>query len=111
MGLEALQRGFFILYSKKDHARASRPEIKKQYWFGGVPGALTVVFASMTVQSSIGLTGTLALALIGQFLLSLILEHFGLLNQPKTKVTIANLLPTLLVAIGSILIIYGKVEM
>ncbi|MBF4332705.1 EamA-like transporter family protein, partial [Vibrio anguillarum] len=53
----------------------------------------------------------LALALIGQFFLSLILEHYGLLNQPKTKVTIANLLPTLFVAIGSILIIYGKVEM
>ena len=101
----------WLLYSifKKNDARANRPEIKKQYWFGGVPGALTVVFASMTVQSSIGLTGTLALALIGQFLLSLILEHFGLLNQPKTKVTIANLLPTLLVAIGAILIIYGKV--
>lgn len=102
-----------LLYSvfKKNDARANRPKIKKQYWFGGVPGALTVVFASLTVQSYIGLTGTLALALIGQFFLSLLLEHFALLNQPKAKVTLANLLPTLLVVIGSILIIYGKVEM
>ncbi|AZZ96198.1 DMT family transporter [Pseudoalteromonas sp. R3] len=96
---------------KENDDRANRPEIKKQYWFGGVPGALTVVFSSMTVQSYIGLTGTLALALIGQFLFSLIIEHFGLLNQPKTKATVANLLPTLLVATGAMLIIYGRVEM
>ncbi|WP_217517473.1 DMT family transporter [Vibrio metschnikovii] len=102
-----------LLYSifKKNDNSVNRPNVKKQYWFGGVPGALTVVFASMTVQSYIGLTGTLALALIGQFILSLLLEHFGWLNQPKVKITIANLFPTLLVAIGSILIIYGKVGM
>ena len=87
-----------------------RVYVEKKYWFGGVPGALTVVLASLTVQSDIGLTGTLALALIGQFLLSLFLEHFGWLNQPKVKVSITNLFPTALVAIGSIVVIYGKVK-
>ncbi len=98
----------YFVFKQSDNL-ANRPNVKKRYWLGGVPGSLTVVFASMTVQSDIGLTGTLALARIGQFLLSLTLEHFGLLNQPKINVTLANLMPTLLVLIGSILIIYGKV--
>ncbi|WP_434763975.1 DMT family transporter [Vibrio fortis] len=83
--------------------------LKSRYWFGGIPGAFTVVLASITVQSEIGLTGTLALALIGQFVLSLIIEHFGLFNQPTVRLSVANLVPIFLVTAGALLIIYGKV--
>lgn len=83
--------------------------LKSRYWFGGIPGAFTVVLASITVQSEIGLTGTLALALIGQFALSLIIEHFGLFNQPTVRLSVANLVPIFLVTAGALLIIYGKV--
>lgn len=100
-----------LLYTafKKGGITAIRHDVHTKYWFGGVPGALIVVISSITVQSYIGLTGTLALALIGQFIMSLFLEHFGWLNQPKVKINIANVFPTLLVMLGSILIIYGKV--
>ena len=67
-----------------------------------------MVLASITVQSEIGLTGTLALALIGQFTLSLLIEHFGLFNQPTVRLSLANLVPTLFVAAGALLIIYAK---
>jgi len=83
--------------------------VQKWYWFGGIPGAFTVVLASVTVQSGIGLTGTLALALIGQFIMSIFIEHVGLLNQPIIKLSLVNAFPTLLVTVGALLIIYGKV--
>lgn len=84
---------------------------QKRYYLGGVPGAFTVVLASVTVQSEIGLTGTLALALIGQFIFSLFVEHFGLLNQNVHKLSLVNVLPTLFVIVGSMLIIYGKASL
>jgi len=77
-------------------------------YLGGIPGSFTVVLASLTVQSEIGLTGTLALALIGQFIFSLLVEHFGLLNQKVNKLSFLNVLPSVFVIVGSILIIYGK---
>lgn len=82
--------------------------LKKRYWFGGIPGAFTVILASITVQSEIGLTGTLALALFGQFFSSLLIEYFGLLNQPRIQLSLKGLLPTVLVATGAMLIIFAR---
>ena len=82
--------------------------LKKRYWFGGIPGAFTVILASITVQSEIGLTGTLALALFGQFFSSLLIEHFGLLNQQRIQLSLKGLLPTVLVATGAMIIIFAR---
>ena len=101
-----------LIYSlfKNRNTEQIKPHItSRKYWFGGIPGALTVVLASLTVQSHIGLTGTLALALIGQFLLSICLEHFGWLGQPKTKASFSNFIPIVFVTIGSLIIIYAEV--
>jgi len=101
----------FLLYIIFIHRceKPAKESVAKKYWFGGIPGAFTVVLASVTVNSDIGLTGTLALALIGQFMLSLFIEHFGLLNQATVKLCFKNVFPTFLVAIGALIIIYGKV--
>lgn len=100
---------FLYLIFKSRGKFQAKIEVKNQYWFGGIPGAFTVVLASITVQSEIGLTGTLALALIGQFALSLLIEHFGLFNQPTVRLSFANLVPTLFVTAGALLIICAKV--
>ncbi|WP_261884320.1 DMT family transporter [Vibrio pelagius] len=98
----------YLIFRSRGRAH-EKVAIKNRYWFGGIPGAFTVVLASITVQSEIGLTGTLALALIGQFALSLLIEHFALFDQPKVRLSLANLVPTLFVSVGALLIIYGKV--
>ncbi|MEF1226675.1 DMT family transporter [Vibrio fortis] len=99
----------FLYWIFKSRGKSQQKvEVKNRYWFGGIPGAFTVVLASITVQSEIGLTGTLALALIGQFALSLLIEHFGLFNQPRVRLSLANLVPTLFVTAGALLIIYAK---
>ena len=97
----------FIIF-KDSGKTVLNSHLKKRYWFGGIPGAFTVILASITVQSEIGLTGTLALALFGQFFSSLLIEHFGLLNQPRIQLSLKGLLPTVLVATGAMLIIFAR---
>jgi transporter family-2 protein len=100
---------YLIFKSRGKSRKKVKVKVKNRYWFGGIPGAFTVVLASITVQSEIGLTGTLALALIGQFASSLLIEHFGLFNQPTVRLSLANLVPTLFVTAGALLIICAKV--
>lgn len=80
-------------------------QVPKLYYLGGLPGALTVIIASITVNSVIGLSGTLALGLIGQLVCSIACETLGLFGLQKRKLALIELLPISLVAFGSILII------
>lgn len=83
---------------------------KPPFWsyLGGIPGALTVVLAAITVNSSIGLSGTLALGLIGQIVFSLISDHFGLFGVPKKPFVWRDLLMVFSITLGSFLLIYFK---
>jgi transporter family-2 protein len=80
-------------------------DIPKLYYLGGLPGAFTVILASVTVNSVIGLSGTLALGLIGQLVCSILCEILGLFGLEKRTFTPIELLPISLVIFGSILII------
>ncbi|PXV93642.1 transporter family-2 protein [Lachnotalea glycerini] len=53
------------------------------YWYaGGAIGILTTIFQNITV-SNLGVSKTLALALFGQSIISIIIEHYGFLETPK----------------------------
>lgn len=79
------------------------------YYLGGIPGAFTVVLASVAVQSQIGLAGTLALGLLGQLLFSLLAEHFGWFQLKPKAISLASIIPVVCIATGASLIIYGRV--
>lgn len=56
------------------------------YWYsGGAIGILTTVFQNITV-SSIGVSKTLALALFGQSVISIVIEHYGLFDTPRKMI-------------------------
>lgn len=56
------------------------------YWYsGGAIGILTTVFQNVTV-SNLGVSKTLALALFGQSVISILIEHYGLFETPKRLV-------------------------
>lgn len=100
----------FGLYHVIKNAVGSQPppiksSIPKLYYLGGLPGAFTVILASITVNSVIGLSGTLALGLIGQLICSIFCEALGLFGLEKKTFTLMELLPISLVVFGSILII------
>lgn len=70
------------------------------YWYsGGAVGILTTVFQNVTV-SNIGVSKTLALALFGQSIISIIIEHFGLFETPKRYIHKKQLIGIFLILIG-----------
>lgn len=92
--------------SKTTHKEKNKPP----FWayLGGLPGAFTVVLASITVNSEVGLSGTLALGLIGQIVFSLVCDHFGLLGMKKKTIVPRDLLMVSVIVLGSFLLIFSK---
>jgi len=74
-------------------------------YFGGIPGALVIIFAAMTVNSSVGLLGTLVLGLLGQIIFGLVVDSLGLFGLPKKVINRYQSLPILMIVSGSYLII------
>jgi len=99
--------GLYHVVKKTAGSPASpvKADIPKLYYLGGLPGAFTVILASVTVNSVVGLSGTLALGLIGQLVCSIFCETLGLFGLEKRTFTLIDLLPITLVAFGSLLII------
>ncbi|WP_375753571.1 DMT family transporter [Vibrio sp. HN007] len=83
-------------------------KVPKLFYLGGLPGAFTVILASTTVNSSIGLSGTLALAIVGQIMCSMLCEYFGLFRLKQRAFSLSDFMPVVLVAAGATLIIFSR---
>lgn len=77
-------------------------------YLGGLPGSMTVVLAAITVNSVIGLPGTLALGLVGQVLFGLVADQFGLFGMPRRKLLWNDAYVVGLVVTGSTFIIFSR---
>lgn len=77
-------------------------------YFGGLPGAFTVLLAAITVNSPLSLSGSIVLMLTGQIVAGLLMDHVGSLGLTKRKITKRDGLTVLLLLLGSILIIIGR---
>jgi transporter family-2 protein len=72
-------------------------------WLGGACGALYVATVSFT-GPKLGATTVLALTLLGQSVVSLLVDHYGLVGLPQNPVSIARVLGVLLLLGGALLI-------
>ncbi|WP_026179799.1 DMT family transporter [Hahella ganghwensis] len=84
--------GLCLVVGSRKHSVAQRQSRgaaagRIPFWcyLGGVPGAMTVVLAAVTVNSPLGLSGSLALMLVGQILFGLLCDYFGLFGIPRRK--------------------------
>lgn len=77
-------------------------------YLGGIPGAFTVLLAAITVNSPLGLAGTLALLLVGQIAFSVIADHFGMFCLERRPLALRDLVSLALVSGGSIVIIAAR---
>lgn len=76
-------------------------------YFGGIPGALTVLLAAIAVNSPLALAGTLGLMLTGQILFGLVSDLRGWFGVIKCRFSLLDLLSVALILCGSaILIVY-----
>ncbi|PYT00471.1 MAG: EamA-like transporter family protein [Acidobacteria bacterium] len=72
-------------------------------WIGGLLGAFFVTAAVMLVPR-LGVAMTFSLVIAGQMIVTLIIDHFGLLGVPVKEVSLARVFGILLIAGGVVLI-------
>jgi bacterial/archaeal transporter family-2 protein len=77
-------------------------------YFGGVPGALTVLLAAITVNGPLGLAGTLALMLVGQMIFGMVADGLGWLGMARRTFTQRDLFAAASVIAGSAMIILSR---
>ncbi len=75
-------------------------------YFGGAGGAMIVVIANITVNSSIGLVGSLSLMILGQTLFAILFDFKGWIGMAKRNLYLSDFLQVSCVLAGSILIIF-----
>jgi transporter family-2 protein len=87
-----------------------KPEGRWPLWsyLGGIPGAFTVLLAAVTVNSALGLAGTLALMLIGQMVFGIVADAFGFFGLRRVLPNRREISAIGLVLCGSIVIILAR---
>lgn len=99
----------WVIVSKRTTiAEKKHKKIPIWCYFGGLPGAFTVLLAAITVNSPLSLSGSIVLMLTGQIVTGLLMDHIGLLGLTKQKITKRDGLTVLLLLLGSMLIIIGR---
>lgn len=76
-------------------------------YLGGVSGAITVMLSSVTVNTALALSGTLALGLAGQVGFSLLADRFGLFGFPKRRPDLRDMAAVGCICTGSLILILG----
>lgn len=74
-------------------------------YLGGIPGAFTVLLAAISVNSDLGLSGTLALMLLGQMAFGLVADRFALFRLERRQPHLREAFGIALVLAGSIVVI------
>ena len=97
----------FLVALRRQHRAA--PGVRAPLWAyaGGLVGAATVMLSSVTVNTALALSGTLALGLAGQVLFSLVADRWGLMGLPQRTPGLRDLAAVALIVAGSLLIIFG----
>ena len=72
-------------------------------WIGGLLGAFFVTAAVMLVPR-LGVAMTFSLIIAGQMIVTLLIDHFGLLGVPVKEVSLARIAGIVLIAGGVVLI-------
>jgi len=85
----------------------TRTEVKPYLYLAGVLGVL-LVFFNITTVSSIGLTLSIALGLVGQIIASSIVDHYGLFALEKRRANIKKLAGFALISAGIAVMAWPK---
>ena len=72
-------------------------------WIGGLLGAFFVT-AAVTLVPRLGVAMTFSLIIAGQMIVTLVIDHFGLLGVPVKEVSLARIAGIVLIAGGVVLI-------
>ena len=82
---------------------ASAREAPAVAWIGGLLGAFFVAVSVMLLPK-LGVAMTFSLIIAGQMLITLVIDHFGLLGVPVKEISIPRIVGVFLIASGVVLI-------
>lgn len=82
---------------------ASAKDAPPVAWVGGILGAFFVTAAVMLVPR-LGVAMTFSLIIAGQMLVTLVIDHYGLLGVPVKEISLARIGGILLITAGVVLI-------
>lgn len=88
---------------KIKHFHTELGQIKPVYFIGGILG-MAFVTANIILMPFLGAALTTIVAMLGQMLMGIIIDHFGLLGSPKNKITVRKVCGLICIAIGIILL-------
>lgn len=90
--------------------RSDTPRAAIPLWayLGGFAGAVTVIMTSTAVNSSLALSGTVALGLAGQIVFSLAADRWGLFGIARRRLRLGDAVALALIIAGSALVIWGS---
>ena len=72
-------------------------------WLGGVLGAFFVA-STIILLPRLGVVLTISLVIAGQLMMSLLIDHFGLLGLPVKEISVPRMIGVVFVGIGAVLI-------
>lgn len=78
------------------------------FYMGGIFGALVVVMGAISVNSDLGLSGSLAFMLVGQVIFGVVTDHFGLFGTQVRVFDKATFLAVLCILSGCIILIFFR---
>lgn len=107
-GIGATFAGFILLvcHLRRKRTRPTLKPVPKWAYLGGIPGAFTVILAAATVNSPLGLSGSVAFMLVGQTLFGMLSDVFGLMGSKRRKLSSQDLVVVCCILSGSMLIIF-----
>ena len=97
-----------LLWMRRRSAPTTAEKPGAPWWayLGGASGAVTVILTSMTVNSPLALSGTLALGLAGQVVFGLAADRWGFFGMPRRKAELRDYAALGLIIAGSAIIIF-----
>jgi transporter family-2 protein len=81
-------------------------QIPAIFYLAGIPGAVTVILASSTVNSEIGFSGTLALIILGQVAFGIFVDAFGWFGMKRREFNLFDFGQLLLTMTGTAILIF-----
>ena len=76
-------------------------------WTGGILGAL-YVGSAIVLSPKIGVAAMLSMVIAGQMVMSLVIDHYGLIQAPVYSISPMRLAGAVLVAAGAALMAFGR---
>jgi len=96
----------FVMQAKPQQSLRNKAPI--WCYFGGIPGALTVVLAAITINSPLKLASSLSLMLTGQVIYGMLSDSLGWFGMTRRSLSYLDLISIVLILAGSGILIVGK---